>query len=207
MAIIPFVEPLKVAQAAEQNALITQVNTNTNAIESNTSNLDAAGSSVSDLQGRVSTLEEQPSGGTSAGTYFGSWIDNRGEGQVITTGSGTKLTPWTVPQGTVTGCSMNNGTLTVQESGLWYIVVSVQYGSGTSVRAVWLATSANASGAGTTKIGSIAGPSMDVITTSNVFRLPAQGVVSAYSAIWQGGDPVSIFKNVSNSFTAVWLGP
>lgn len=197
---LPHVNAGEVARAAEQNDLIDTVNSHTGSITS-------ASNIIGDHATRIAAVEARASG-TNAGAYFGQWIDNNDKsGQTISGSVGVKLTPWTVAIGTPTGCSMSGGTLTVAQAGLWQVSVSVQYGAGTSLRALWLSNSAAASGSGLAKVGSVAGPSMDVQTATGMFRLSAGGVVSAYSAIWQGGADMAIYRALSNSLTAAWLGP
>lgn len=199
---IPHVAAGAVAQAAAQNDLIDAVNTNT-------SGLDTAQGELASVTTRVSTLESRPSSGSNAGAYFGQWTDNNAgvsaTGQTISSLGGQKVTEINVAQGSATGCRLTQGTLTVDQPGVWLVSASVQYQGSASVRAMWLSKgSAGSNPSG--KSGSVAGPSMDVQSADGVFRLAAGESVSVYSAVWKG-DPVIIFRALSNNLTAVWLGP
>lgn len=200
---LPHVNAGQPAKAAEQNDLIDATNANTAGV--NQTQEDIAG-----VLSRLSTLEDAPSGGSNAGDYFGQWTDNNAagseKGQLISAEGGTKVTEINVAQGTPTGCRLSQGTLTVQQAGVWLVSASVQYEGGGSVRALWLSkgtVASNPSG----KSGSVAGPSMDVQSADGIFRLSEDESVSVYSAVWQGGAAVRIFRALSNNLTAVWLGP
>lgn len=110
MATIPYVKPQTVAESSAQNALIQQVNTNTNGLESASSALSTTNGTVSDLQSRIAALESKPSGG-SAGLYFGQWGDpnNASTGTDINSGSsGTKITDFTRELVKPSGCRLVN---------------------------------------------------------------------------------------------------
>lgn len=207
---IPHVVAGNVARAAEQNALIDAVNNNTNSVASNTTAISSNASTISSQGNRITTLEGKPVG-TNSGAYFGQWTDNNaqanGTGQQISGSDGVKITEFNTAVGTPTGCSISGGTVTINQAGLWLVMVSTQYTAGSSVRALWLSQSAAASGAGLAKVGSIAGPSMDVQSASGLIRFTAGQQVSAYGAIWQSGSPLNIWRAKSNTITVAWLGP
>lgn len=197
MATIEHVQPNSVASSSHQNGLIDQVNANTRDITSVTSNVTAH-------ESRIETLESYGA----AGSFMGQWVDD-GEGftQTFSQSGGHKVVGFTEPLIIPSGCSISNGTVTVSEGGLWMFTASTQYSGSSSIRALWLSKSANSSGSGLGKFGSIAGPSMDVQTATTVLRLNSGEQVSAYVGIWQGGSSIDLYEVESNTITAVWMGP
>lgn len=214
MATIPYVQAQQVAKASEQNALITQVNTNTNAIESNTAAIGSAGGTLSNLQSRLTTLENKPAGNT-VGTYFGQWTDaSNGSGTIINkkvdndnADKGLKVTDITAASGTPVGCSMSAGTFTTPNAGLWQFNFSVQYQPSTAVRAIFLCLGTASVFSGGSRLGLLGGPSMDAQSSSCVVRLTANQQMSIYSACWTLNGTVTVWRALGNNFTATWLGP
>lgn len=202
MATIPHVVANSTAKAAEQNALIDQVNTNTSGLSTATSTLTSYGT-------RISTLENKPSGGSNAGAYFGQWgDDNAGANGVVVTGAaGNRVVDIDYAVGTPVGCSLHAGTFTANQAGVWLLSISVQFIGGLQVRAIWASSGSANSAPTTAKLGLIAGPSMDAQTTSVLTRLSAGSTLSIYAAVWQNGDPLPVWRSHGNNVTASWLGP
>lgn len=209
MATIPYVQAQEVARASEQNALITQVNTNTNSIESNTAAIGSAGGTLTDLQTRVTTLEGKPASTT--GLYYGQWGD--ANTQVAGTSiplqsSGVKITEFNTAKITPNGCSISGGTVTVNVAGKWDFRASVQYtGNNTSVRAAYFAISNASTFSSGTKYGLIGGPTMDAQSISAIINLSAGQQVSVYVAHWSGDKSLSIWPANTNLLTVSYIGP
>ena len=191
--------------AQKWNAHVDQINANTSGIANLEARTTNASTGNTALGNRVASLEALKL----PGAYMGQWTDNnaRTEGQTIDTNPGKKITENVVAVGTPTGCSMNGGTVTITQPGIWQINASLQYGAGTSVRAMWISKSNAASGDGLAKYGAVAGPSMDVQSSSATLRFAANEQFSVYAAVWQNGAPIRIYRALSNNVTAVWLGP
>lgn len=202
MATIPHVVANTAAKAAEQNALIDQVNTNTSGLGTTNNTLTSYGT-------RITTLENKPSGGSNAGAYFGQWgDDNAGtDGAKISGAGGNLINDIDYAVGTPVGCSMRAGTFTANQAGVWLLSISVQYGRYDQVRALWAASGTALSNPTTAKLGLIAGPAMDAQTTSLVTRLSAGAKLSIYAAVWNNGQDITVYRSHGNNVTAVWLGP
>lgn len=217
---IPHVVAGNVARAAEQNTLIDAVNTNTNNVASNTTAINSNTSTITSQGNRITALEGKAVG-TNAGAYFGQWSDAGGKvaGTKIENiagepaggdpgATGVKIADLTTAIGTPTGCSMNAGTLTVTQAGLWQVQFSAQYTGSSAVRALF-AGKGNATNfvAGASRYGLIAGPSMDAQSSSATLRLAANETVSLYGALWTDASVLNVWKDKGNMFTAIWLGP
>lgn len=202
MATIPHVVANTTAKAAEQNALIDQVNTNT-------SGIGTANSTLSSYDSRITTLENKPAGGSNSGTYFGQWgDDNAGAaGAKVSGADGNIINDLDYAVGTPIGCSMRAGTFTANQAGVWLLSISVQYGRYDQVRALWAASGTAISAPTTAKLGLIAGPAMDAQSTSVLTRLSAGSKLSIYAAVWNGGQDIYVYRSHGNNVTAVWLGP
>lgn len=199
---LPHVNAGDVARAAAQNDLIDQVN-------SNTSGLGTAYTTLSSYGTRITTLENKPASGSNAGAYMGQWgDDNAGAAGVTLSGAGgNRIVDLDYPVGTPAGCSLRAGTFTANQAGLWLLSISIQYVAGTQVRAIWAASGTADVNPTTAKLGLLGGAAMDGQSTTVLTRLSAGSTLSIYGAVWQGGADLSVWRAHGNNVTAVWLGP
>lgn len=192
MATIPNVSPGDRALAQEQNALIDQVNTNTESISSNASTID--------------TLRTY-----GPGRFHGAWTDsNSGEGTIVEASvkGGVKVTDvGATSLESPVGCSMNNGTLTVNEGGMWLLNFTVQYANGTAlIRAIYVARGNADQDPSGPKFGLLGVPQADAMSSSARIELQAGDMVSLYSAVWAQEGSVQVHRAQGNNFTATFLG-
>lgn len=192
MATIPHVSPGDRAMAQDQNALIDQVNTNTEGIDANAAAVD--------------TLRSY-----GPGRFHGAWTDDgSGAGTVVdaSVSGGVRIVDVgaTSLESSV-GCSMNEGTLTVDETGMWLLNFSVQFQGGpTAVRAIYVARgSANEDPSGA-KFGLLGVPEADSMSSSTRLELEAGDTVSLYAAVWSDEGSVRVWRSEGNNFTATFLG-
>lgn len=147
-----------------------------------------------------------------AGTYRGSWSDAgpanpnanpNGEGGMAVTGP-TLVTDINTPIGTAVGCSLSNGTVTVNQTGVWSFQGTTQYGGGNSaIRAVYFVQSTSPTAA--PKFGLFGAPSADSMATSATFTLAAGDKVSFCTDLWSGSG-LGVWKNKGCTIAATWMG-
>lgn len=206
---IPLVRAGEVARASEQNALISQVNTNTQGISSNSTAIDTAGGILTDHGNRITALEDEPSASVT-GLYYGQWKDNNtGLGVTAPVNTSTKVVEYVTPVGTPNGCSISNGSVTVNVTGKWDFRASAQYtGQNNAVRALFFSLGDTAKPSGT-RYGLLGGPKMDAQSISAILTLTAGQKVSVYMAHWDGGDQTTlqIWAANTNLITCSYIGP
>lgn len=143
-----------------------------------------------------------------AGTYGGSWSDAGstnpiGEAGMAVTGP-TVVTDINTPIGSPVGCSLSNGTVTVNQPGVWSFQGTTQYGgSNSAIRAVYFVQSTSPTA--TPRYGLFGAPSADSMATAATFSLATGDKVSFCTDLWSGSG-LGVWKKQGCTVVATWLG-
>ncbi len=154
---------------------------------------------LANLTGPSGDLHVQP-----GGVYSGAWRDaNTGKEGMAVTGDHV-LTDITTALTSPTGCSLSQGTITVNQAGVWLFHGTTQYrGNNTAMRAVYFVHGTDPSAS--PKYGLLGAPSADSMATSAAFSLAEGEAVSFCTSRWSGSNLVT-WLTAGCTVMATWLG-